>query len=73
MRRRRRSRWLISQMFSFTGSRLEACDELEKDEVITAALGAHVTEQFLHAKRTEWREYISQVSAWELEQYLAKY
>jgi len=51
----------------------EACDELEKDEVITAALGAHVTEQFLHAKRTEWREYISQVSAWELEQYLAKY
>ena len=51
----------------------EACDELEKDEVITAALGAHVTEQFLHAKRTEWREHISQVSAWELEQYLAKY
>ena len=51
----------------------EACDELEKDEVITAALGPHVTEQFLHAKRTEWREYISQVSAWELEQYLAKY
>ena len=51
----------------------EACDELEKDEVITAALGPHVTEQFLHAKRTEWREYITQVSAWELEQYLAKY
>ena len=51
----------------------EACDELEKDEVITAALGPHVTEQFLHAKRTEWREYISQVSAWELKEYLAKY
>jgi glutamine synthetase len=51
----------------------EACDELEKDDVITAALGEHVTEHFLAAKRQEWREYISQVSAWELENYLLKY
>jgi glutamine synthetase len=51
----------------------EACDELEKDAEITAALGEHVTEHFLAAKRAEWREYISQVSAWELEQYLARY
>ena len=51
----------------------EACDELEKDGEITAALGEHVTAHFLDAKRTEWREYISQVSAWELEQYLTKY
>ncbi len=51
----------------------EACDELEKDTVITDALGAHITTQFLAAKRQEWREYISQVSAWELERYLAKY
>ena len=51
----------------------EACDELEKDVAIKAALGEHVTAHFLDAKRTEWREYISQVSAWELEQYLTKY
>jgi len=51
----------------------EACDELEKDAEMTAALGPHVTQQFLAAKRQEWREYISQVSAWELEQYLARY
>jgi glutamine synthetase len=51
----------------------EACDELEKDTEITDALGPHVTQHFLAAKREEWREYISQVSAWELEQYLAKY
>jgi ubiquinone biosynthesis protein UbiJ len=25
------------------------------------------------AKRQEWREYITQVSAWELEEYLAKF
>ncbi len=51
----------------------EACDELEKDAEIQDALGKHVCEHFLAAKREEWRAYISQVSAWELEQYLAKY
>ena len=51
----------------------EACDELEKSEVITEALGPHVTEHFLAAKRQEWRDYITQVSPWELENYLAKY
>jgi glutamine synthetase len=51
----------------------EACDELEKNDVMRAALGEHITEQFLAAKRSEWREYNQQVSAWELERYLAKY
>jgi glutamine synthetase len=51
----------------------EACDELEKDDVLTGALGEHVTQQFLAAKRSEWREYNSQVSAWELDRYLTKY
>ncbi len=51
----------------------EACDALEKDAVICAALGDHIARHFLEAKRQEWREYITQVSAWELEQYLAKY
>ncbi len=51
----------------------EACDELEKDDVLTDALGAHVTEHYLAAKRAEWREYHTQVSAWELERYLARY
>lgn len=51
----------------------EACDELEKDAEICEALGPHVTQHFLTAKREEWRDYISQVSAWELDRYLAKY
>ena len=51
----------------------EACDELAKDSVVTAALGEHIARHFLAAKRQEWRDYISQVSSWELEQYLAKY
>jgi glutamine synthetase len=51
----------------------EACDELEKDRVLTDALGDHITANFLEAKRQEWRDYIMQVSPWELENYLAKY
>ena len=51
----------------------EAIDELEKDDVITAALGEHVTRHFVEAKRQEWRDYIMQVSDWELENYLLKY
>ncbi|CAN5892326.1 type I glutamate--ammonia ligase [soil metagenome] len=51
----------------------EACDELEKNDVILAALGPHIAQQFLAAKRQEWREYTSQVSQWELDNYLAKY
>jgi len=51
----------------------EACDELEKDDVIQAALGRHIATHFLAAKRQEWREYITQVSTWELDNYLAKY
>ena len=51
----------------------EACNELEKDDVITEALGEHIATQFLAAKRLEWQEYITQVSSWELDNYLAKY
>jgi glutamine synthetase len=51
----------------------EACDALEKDEVVQAALGEHVAEHYLNAKRQEWRDYVTQVSQWELDQYLAKY
>ena len=51
----------------------EACDELEQDDVILDALGEHVAKHFLHAKREEWREYITQVHHWELERYLLKY
>ena len=51
----------------------EACNELEKDAVIKEALGEHITTNFLAAKRQEWEEYITQVSQWELDNYLAKY
>jgi glutamine synthetase len=51
----------------------EACDALEKDDVVLAALGEHVAAHYLNAKRQEWRDYVTTVSQWELDQYLAKY
>jgi glutamine synthetase len=51
----------------------EACDELEKDDVIRAALGEHIFAHFLAAKRAEWAEYSAQVHGWEIERYLMKY
>ncbi|HET7584347.1 MAG TPA: type I glutamate--ammonia ligase [Gemmatimonadaceae bacterium] len=51
----------------------EACNELEKDKTMMAALGDHIAENFLAAKRQEWRDYITQVHKWELDEYLAKY
>jgi glutamine synthetase len=51
----------------------EALDEMEKSSLVTEVLGEHVTRHFLAAKRQEWRDYITQVSRWELENYLLKY
>jgi glutamine synthetase len=51
----------------------QALDALEKDRVILEALGSHISEQFLEAKRQEWAAYISHVHPWEQERYLAEY
>ncbi|MGI8824110.1 MAG: glutamine synthetase family protein [Chloroflexota bacterium] len=52
------------------GSLIEAVEELERDEVLQRALGEHVYERFVEAKREEWDEYRMQVTPWELERYL---
>ena len=55
------------------GSLEEALEEFAADEVIQQALGAHVCEWFLEAKRAEWNEYRIRVTPWELERYLMTY
>ena len=52
------------------GSLDEALQEFAADEVIQSALGAHVCEWFMEAKRAEWNEYRTRVTPWELERYL---
>jgi glutamine synthetase len=51
----------------------EAIDELERDSVVSAALGDHVLSHFIEAKRAEWDEYRTQVSDWEVERYLESF
>ncbi|MFB6107115.1 MAG: type I glutamate--ammonia ligase [Halobacteriaceae archaeon] len=50
-----------------------AIDALEDDEVVLDALGDHVAEKFVQAKRKEVEEYRVSVSNWELDRYLEKY
>ena len=51
----------------------EAVNELEKDKIIREALGAHLFERFVSAKRLEWEDYRLQVTQWELDKYLPSY
>jgi glutamine synthetase len=51
----------------------EALETFEKDAVVKAALGPHLTERFLEAKRNEVLQYNLQVSRWEIDNYLGRY
>ncbi len=54
-------------------SLLEALWHLERDGVIREALGEHIYEAFMRAKRAECDGYRTQVSDWEIDAYLEKY
>lgn len=51
----------------------EALVELEKDEVVRGALGEHIYENFMEAKRQEWDAYRTRVYSWEIENYLTMF
>ncbi|HEX7432417.1 MAG TPA: type I glutamate--ammonia ligase [Anaerolineaceae bacterium] len=51
----------------------QALDDMEQDEVVREALGAHIFNRFIDAKRSEWEEYRLEVTPWELNKYLANY
>ncbi|APX96933.1 glutamine synthetase family protein [Natronorubrum daqingense] len=48
----------------------EAVDALEEDDAMFDALGEHIGEKFVEAKRQEFEEYLIDVSEWELDRYL---
>ncbi|PIN85693.1 MAG: type I glutamate--ammonia ligase [Candidatus Diapherotrites archaeon CG11_big_fil_rev_8_21_14_0_20_37_9] len=48
----------------------DAIKELEKDKLIRDALGEHTFKQYTEAKKTEWNEYRTQVTKWEIDRYL---
>ena len=47
-----------------------ALDALEKDKVIREALGEHIFEHYLAAKRQEVADYLAHVHPWEQDRYL---
>jgi glutamine synthetase len=55
------------------GSLNQALDALESDEVVRDALGPHIFDRFLNAKRLEWEDFRLEVTPWELDKYLAIY
>jgi tetratricopeptide (TPR) repeat protein len=63
MSEREKRRLKISQL---PANLSEALDNLERDPVVKEALGDHIFDNYLRAKRQEWAEYISQVHPWEL-------
>ncbi|MFC4712404.1 type I glutamate--ammonia ligase [Planococcus dechangensis] len=55
------------------GTLSAALDELQKDEVMTKALGSHILNNFVEAKEIEWDMFRTSVHPWEREQYLKMY
>lgn len=55
------------------GTLIEAVNELDKDEFIKEVLGVHVSSKYIEAKRVEWANYRSQVTDWEINQYLNQF
>lgn len=70
MSHRERSRLRVE---SLPNDLSEAVRIFQKDKFLQNALGSHISDHIIQAKRSEWQEYIGQVHPWELEHYLASY
>jgi len=47
--------------------------EFQTDPTMKKAMGPHIYQSFLEAKRLEWASYRQQVSDWERDQYMELY
>lgn len=51
----------------------DAIEKFEQDEFIQSVIGEHIAVNYINAKKKEWQEYRTQVTNWEIEQYLHKF
>lgn len=58
---------------SLPTSLMGAVEELKKDEVLRDVLGEHIFGQYISYKTKEWNRYASQVTQWEIDEYLTKF
>ena len=52
---------------------INAIEHLKKDDLIKKALGEHVYNLYIEAKKLEWEEYRGKVHQWEVDQYLTRF
>lgn len=52
------------------GTLIEAVHDMEKDEFMKEVLGEHTYAKYISAKKEEWHRYRSQVTEWEIGEYL---
>ena len=55
------------------GTLIDAISEMEKDTFVQEVLGEHVSERYIAAKKAEWNKYRTQVTDWEINEYLYKF
>jgi len=48
----------------------EAVSALDNNDVLRKTLGENLTRHFIHAKKKEWKEFLMQVTNWEVDRYL---
>jgi glutamine synthetase len=48
----------------------EAIANLENSDFVKGVLGEHISKKYIEAKKVEWEDYRTQVTRWELDQYL---
>lgn len=51
----------------------DAIDKFEQDDFIKNVLGEHISSNYINAKKQEWQTYRTQVTEWEIEQYLHEF
>ena len=60
------------QIEKLPASLMEALEEMEADSFIREVLGEHIYKKYDEAKREEWNTYCTQVTQWEIDEYLYK-
>ena len=55
------------------GTLIAAITEMEKDPFVQEVLGKHVSERYIAYKKAEWHRYRSQVTDWEINEYLNRF
>ncbi|MBI1843938.1 MAG: glutamine synthetase, partial [Actinobacteria bacterium] len=63
---------LAENIGALPGNLHEAITIMERSELVAETLGEHVFEWFIRNKQSEWADYKTQVSQFELDRYLRR-